>query len=109
MKNRGDRIAFQNEINKETMTLNSLLIEEEKARLKNITYQEAFVKFEENLKKQKHLNDMKIYASEYIAAHFKGFIARKVNKKKFQKVVAPLKKPPLVIADPNAKPTSNRK
>jgi hypothetical protein len=108
-KNRADRITFQNEINLETLNLNSLIVEEEKARLKNITYQEAFLKFEENIKKQKYQNDMKLYASEYIAAHFKGFIARKINKKKFQKVVAPLKKPPLVIADPNAKPTSNRR
>lgn len=82
------KMEMQNETNK----LNSLKIERDKSKYKDEAYQESFKKYEDKLKAKKYETDMKIYASEYIQSQFKGFFIRKTQRKKYVKILAPLKK-----------------
>lgn len=90
---------LQMEVNTESNRVNSLRIERDKTKQKYETYQEEYKKYEDKLKAVKYDYDMKVYASEYIQAHFKGFFIRKTQRKKFVKILAPLKKAPLVQPD----------
>jgi len=69
---------------------------------------ESFKRHEERLRKLKYEHDMKIMASEYISGQVKGFFARKANKKKFGKILGPLKKPVLEPVD-TVKPKGKNK
>jgi hypothetical protein len=83
------------EVQSESNKLNSLKIERDKTKGKFEAYQDSFKTYEEKLKSKKYESDMRVYASEYIQSQFKGFFTRKTQRKKYAKILAPLKKVPL--------------
>lgn len=74
----------------------------DKLRDKFEMYDESYKKHSVKMEQMKYENEVKLKASEWIQANFRGFWTRKTMKKKY-KFLAILKKPKIEPTDPNDK------
>lgn len=80
-----------------------LRVKRDKARENYEIYENNYKAFEEKLKKINYEKNNNIFASEWIQGQLKGFTVRKTQTKKYRKILAPLKKPEVILIEENGK------
>lgn len=78
-------------------------LKRDKAKENYEIYEQNFKTFEDKLKLMEYEKNNKTLASEWIQGQLKGFLVRKTQTKKYRKILAPLKKPEVILIEENGK------
>jgi hypothetical protein len=94
---------LKNQDFQEKVTSEKLKLKRDKAKENYENYEQNFKVFEDKMRKLNYEKNNQILASEWIQGQFKGFLVRKNQTRKYKKILAPLKKPEVILIEDNGK------